>query len=166
MTAAWLLTFWLFAVGWFCCCASTEGHACTRCIGDSGPASASVTFGGIVDGACNCDTINTTYIVPADGTDCTYYGSYSVDGTCTVFIWATLLTIGTNYGWQVEIHVACNSMNCVQDIVKWRWDSGAGTQLDCSAARTLAFYSHTTFGTLGPFTCDQAAWSSTTCQVN
>ena len=165
ITSAWLLTFWLFVVGWFCCC-TTTGHICTFCAGDSGPTNVSVTFGGIVDGACDCDQLNTTYIVPPETTNCWYYGTGDIDAACGYFLWPRVLDFGATWGWQVELQVACTSTNCIVDIVRWRWDSGAESQFDCSAARTLTFYSHTTFGTLGPNVCDQSAWSSTTCQVN
>lgn len=68
MTAAWLLTFWLFAVGWFCCCAEEPLYVdCEYCTDDLCPRTMSVYVPPLADVLCtNCAGFGGTYIVEDD----------------------------------------------------------------------------------------------------
>jgi hypothetical protein len=164
MTAAWILTFWLFAVGWFCCNCDVLTDACAFCTDSD--AAVSVTFSGIVDAGCGrCDELNGTHIIDrfvADG--CLWGIEYFAGQPCSthriVLTAGDLPTAGTNAGWKLEFNVNRNTGPNQRDTAVHIWDSGGSGAFDCTANHTLTEY--TTTPAADP-TCDL---SGLVCEVN
>ena len=64
MMAAWMLTFWLFAVGWFCCNCQSGTTICECCASGTDPGeTVAVTISGISSADCDCSWLNATFWV-------------------------------------------------------------------------------------------------------
>jgi hypothetical protein len=161
ITIAWTLTFWLFVVGWFCCCGSSP--LCNKCSADAD--AVSVTFAGFVDGDCDCTYLNATFVlarVPLlhleypcawiwEGTQTCVHGDVSYT------IQAYARDAGAYYYWLVGLEITVEAYALYS--VQYLWEYSATPQ-DCTTTKTLTYDQHSEDHPV----CTGHATS--TCQVN
>lgn len=59
-----------FAANWYpCCCNQTTTECCAACIDDISPIEIEAVIANVVDGTCNCDAINGTWVLMNDCSD-------------------------------------------------------------------------------------------------
>lgn len=165
-----LSLYMLLAVAlWFPCCCRVPPPPCEHCTSDAD--SLSVTFAGAVDGDCDCDWINATFIVTRSAGDmCTWRNtgkfscSYGRTGHYTVTLRAQMFLIGLSVrmGWAVRLDFSTDDHYGPGNVALYRWINSAPGDFDCTATRIAAFQDAASI----PAFCLTAAWPSSTCQVN
>lgn len=178
MLPAWLYLATLFAAGWFCCrCTGTyDPPPCTKCTDDNDHVAVKPISVG--NGYCVCNTyFNTTWICARQSGNackwaravsftpplapCGTYGSYAV--------WAEVMEValGGKIGWKAGISFSGYIDGSLRSgYIRWIWNSGASSDIDCTATQTLGYELHYDPADIyGAFSMC-SGHSSTTCQVN
>jgi hypothetical protein len=91
------------------CCCGTAGEPCTKCFGDDGPPSFSISVSGFTNNSCStCANIDGTYVVDYvsdSGGVCEWYGFYGGSG-CGVVGSATVLIDKPTSQWRVRVFLS------------------------------------------------------------
>jgi hypothetical protein len=158
ITAAWTLTFWLFVVGWFCCCGTTPTpEDCLFCTDGTVPYRVQVTIPAIPDGTCDCSDLAGTYILAQDGeASCNFHGDFAIDlgGACgTVTFHIEAWFFNGLYHYQALIREVGGGA----DNAQWAFYEGRTEPWDCSGPRTLPFFTSAS----GDGRCDWTAITGT-----
>ena len=166
LTLNLMFLFVVAMAAWFPCCNPYDPPPCGSCSADSD--TVSVTFTGAVDGACDCDWINATFILSRlSGNACAWrtQGTFAcgVGGSYTITAEATDIPPGSpvRKGWRVTLGIAIPAGG-ISNIITYQWRSASSTSFDCTATQSLTLLSAASV----PALCDTTAWSSSTCTVN
>jgi hypothetical protein len=140
-------------MGWYpCCCGgSVTPDPCEHCtdlyyLVD-------VTLDGFSNAICgSCASLDATYTLTQQPTEgccwtrtenliCSEGCNYQIELT----LCAVILTPGTNKGWDLTIRI--RTLNCydpeIEDMARYRWNSGSTDDFDCTETHTLTLYLYT-----------------------
>jgi hypothetical protein len=147
VAAAWILTFWLFAVGWFCCrCVEDATPPCKWCSADAD--TLSCTLAGFTNRDCNCAFLNATFILTRRSYNACQWYSGGLSEPCaghtniSYHITADARIVGGSVvGWFVTLIFGEDS---AATEITFLYYSGSPT-FDCTADHTPAKYSSADF---------------------